>query len=198
MKRITITLSIILFVSLTTLSCIGFNTHPGETPSPAEQSLTILENWSEQSEESTDSMNNAQPADQPPPEPESPKPASGDISSSDSESSYSEENEYAVSATNNGCICSVDNSTVSIELKIDGDQLEYAGNVYNKISENTYKRSYMGYYIMVSGEGENETSTQVEEERHDIIILTDDGFISEHYQGNESSPCCYHTFTMNK
>lgn len=198
MKKITITLTIILFVSLTTLSCIGFNTRPGETPSPAEQSITILENWSEQSEESSDSMNNAQPADQPPPESESAKPASGDISSSDSESSYSEEKEYAVSATNNGCICSVDNPIMSIELKIDGDQLEYAGNIYNKISENTYKRSYMGYYISVSGEGDNKTSTQVDEERHDIIILTDNGFISEHYQGEESSPCCYHTFTFNK
>lgn len=108
------------------------------------------------------------------------------------------ENEYAVSGTNNGCICSVDNPTMSIELKIDGNQLEYAGNIYNKISENTYKRSYMGYYILVSGEGENKTSTQVDEERHDIIILTDDGFISEHYQGDEGSPCCYHTYTLNK
>lgn len=108
------------------------------------------------------------------------------------------EREYAVSATNNGCICSVDNPIMSIELKIDGDQLEYAGNVYNKISENTYKRSYMGYYIVVSGEGDNKTSTQVDEERHDIIILTDDGFISEHYQADESSPCCIHTFTFNK
>lgn len=198
MNRKALAIIIILVVSLTTLACIGFGTPRGETPSPAEQSLTILENWAEQSEESTDSMNNAQPADQPPPEPESPKPASGDISSSDSESSYSEENEYAISATNNGCICSVDNSTVLIEMKIDGDQLEYAGNVYNKISENTYKRSYMGYYIMVSGEGDNKTSTQVDEERHDIIILTDDGFVSEHYQGEESSPCCYHTFTLNK
>lgn len=107
-------------------------------------------------------------------------------------------NEYAVSATNFGCTCSVDNSSMSIELKIDGNQLEYAGNVYNKVAENTYKRSYMGYYILESGEGDIKTSTQVDEERHDIIILTENGFISEHYQGDESSPCCYHTFTMHK
>jgi hypothetical protein len=56
----------------------------------------------------------------------------------------------------------------------------------------------MGYYILVSGEGDNKTSTQVEEERRDVIILTEDGFISEHYQGEESSPCCFHTFTLNK
>jgi hypothetical protein len=108
------------------------------------------------------------------------------------------ENEYSVSATDFGCVCTVDNSTMSVELKIEGDQLEYAGNVYNKISENTFERSYMGYYILVSGEGDNKTSTQVEEERRDVIILTEDGFISEHYQGEESSPCCFHTFTLNK
>ncbi|MBW6471714.1 MAG: hypothetical protein K0B14_01200 [Anaerolineaceae bacterium] len=198
MKRITITLTIILFVSLTTLSCIGFGTRPGETPSPAEQSITILENWSEQPEESTDSMNNSQPADQPQPEQKSAKPASGDISSSASESLFSEENEYAVSATNFGCTCSIDTSTMSISLDIDGDQLTYAGKVYNKIADNTYKRTYMGYYINVSGEGENKTTTQVDEERHDIIILTEDGFISEHYQGDEGSPCCYHTFKLEK
>ena len=83
-------------------------------------------------------------------------------------------------------------------LDIKGDQLTYAGNVYDKIAENTYKRSYMGYYILESGEGENITQTQVDEERHDVIIITDNGFISEHYQGDEGSPCCYHTFSLTK
>jgi hypothetical protein len=198
MKRTIITLTIILLVSLNSLACIGLGSRPGETPSPAEQSLTIIENWSEQSEESTDSMNNSQPADPPSPEQESAKLASGDIQSSDTESSNNEVNEYAVSATNFGCTCSIDTSTMSISLDIDGDQLTYAGNVYNKIADNTYKRTYMGYYINVSGEGDNKTTTQVDEERHDIIILTEDGFISEHYQGDEPSPCCFHTFTLNK
>ena len=198
MKRTIITLTIILIVSLTSLACIGLGSRPGETPSPAEQSLTILENLSEQSEESTDSMNNTQPADPPSPEHESAKPASGDIKSSDTKSSNNEENKYAVSATNFGCTCSIDTSTISIVLDINGDQLTYAGNVYDKISENTYKRSYMGYYILQSGEGENITQTQVDEERHDVIIVTKDGFISEHYQGDEGSPCCYHTFSLTK
>ncbi len=198
MKRTTIALTIILLVSFTTLACIGFGNRPGETPSPAEQSITIIENFAEQSQESVDSMNNAQPADPPPPEPEPAKPASEDVSSSDPESSYSEENEYAVSGTSFGCTCSVDGNTMTLSLEIDGDQLTYAGNVYDKIAENTFKRSYMGYYILQSGEGEDKTSTQVDEERHDIIILTDDGFISEHYQGDESSACCFHTFTLNK
>jgi len=120
------------------------------------------------------------------------------VNSPDDQTNKAGINEYAVSATNFGCTCTVDNSSMSIELKIEGEQLEYAGFVYNKVSENTYKRSYMGYYILESGEGDNKTSTQVDEERHDIIILTENGFISEHYQGDESSPCCYHTFTMHK
>jgi hypothetical protein len=198
MKRKTITLTIILFVSLTTLACIGFGDRPGETPSPAEQSITILENLAEQSQESGDSGNNVQPADPPLPEPEPTKPASGDVSSSDPESTHSEENEYAVSATNFSCTCSVDSATRSLSLDINGDELTYAGNVYNKIADNTYKYSWMGYYILQSGEGENKTSTQVDEEQHNVIILTEDGFVSEHYQGDEGSPCCYHTFTLEK
>jgi hypothetical protein len=118
--------------------------------------------------------------------------------SSEVASNLSGANEYAVTAQNFSCTCSVDGNNMLVELKFSGDQLEYAGNVYDKIAENTYKRSYMGYYILESGEGENKTSTQIDEERHDIIILTEDGFISEHYQGDESSPCCYHTFTLNK
>lgn len=118
--------------------------------------------------------------------------------SSNAESILSGKKEYSVTAQNFSCTCSVDVNSMLVELKFHNDQLEYAGNLYDKISENTYKRSYMGYYILDSGEGENKTSNQVEEERHDIIILTDDGFISEHYQGDEGSPCCYHTFSLTK
>lgn len=108
------------------------------------------------------------------------------------------EKDYSVSATNFGCTCQVDGNTITAELKIEGDQLEYAGNMYNRISENTYERSYMGYYILVSGEGDQKTETKVDEERSDVIIITPDGFISEHYQGTDGSPCCYHTFTIQK
>jgi hypothetical protein len=38
----------------------------------------------------------------------------------------------------------------------------------------------------------------VEEEKHVIIILTGSGYIMEHYSGDASSPCCYHTFTIEK
>jgi hypothetical protein len=198
MKSKTITVTIILFVLLTTLACIGLGSRPGETPSPAEQSITILENFNKQNEGTSPNSINSQPVDPPPSEPGPAKPASGNVSSSDPESPYSEENEYSVTGTNFGCTCSVDGNTLTLSLDINGDQLTYAGNVYDKIAENTYKRSYMGYYILESGEGENKTSTQVDEERHDTIILTEEGFISEHYQGDEGSPCCYHTFTTLK
>ncbi len=118
--------------------------------------------------------------------------------SSGVESDLSRPNEYSLTAQNFNCTCSVDGNNQVVEFKFNGDQLEYAGNVYDKIAENTYKRSFMGYYILESGEGENKTSTKVDEERHVIIILTDDGFNLEHYQADEGSPCCYYTFKMEK
>ena len=118
--------------------------------------------------------------------------------SSDAEADLSGANEYSLTAQNFNCICSVDGNNQVVEFKFNGDQLEYAGNQYNKIAENTYKRSFMGYYILESGEGENKTSTQVDEERHTVIIITDDGFNLENYQADEGSPCCYYTFTKEK
>ncbi len=110
--------------------------------------------------------------------------------------------EYSVTATNNDCICQV-NGNVTVEFNFKGDQLEVkntggAVDVYDKIAENTYKRSWMGYYILTSGEGENKTETKVDEERSAVIIFNDSGYIMQHYQGASSSPCCVHTFTKNK
>jgi hypothetical protein len=107
--------------------------------------------------------------------------------------------EYTVSATNNGCTCQV-NGNMSLALDIQGDSLFYnlpdgTSQEFMKINDNMFKRSYMGYYILVDSSSGQEVETRVDEERHDVIILTQSGFISEHYQGNEGSPCCYHTFT---
>jgi hypothetical protein len=110
--------------------------------------------------------------------------------------------EYSVAATNFNCTCQ-ENGNVTIEFKIKGDQLEYPNggggvDVYEKIGENAYKRSWMGYYILSSGEGENATETKVDEERSVVIILNDSGYVMEHYQGTSSSPCCFYTFTNKK
>jgi hypothetical protein len=108
--------------------------------------------------------------------------------------------DYAVAATNFNCTCQVDGDVI-VEFNIQDDQLEYsmfggAPDVYEKIGENSYKRTFMGYYILSSGSGAQATETVVEEERHSVIILNDDGYVMEHYQGADSSPCCYHTFTL--
>ena len=110
--------------------------------------------------------------------------------------------EYSVTAANFDCVCQVDGN-VSVEFNFKGDQLEITNagggvNVYDKIGENTYKKSWMGYYILQSGSGENMTETKVDEERSVVIILNDDGYVMEHYQGTSSSPCCFHTFTQTK
>ena len=83
-------------------------------------------------------------------------------------------------------------------VKCQGDQLFFGEGegeqVFEKIGENTYKRSWMGYYILVV-DGKD---TQVDEERSAVIILTNDGYLMEHYQGSNSSPCCVYTFTQTK
>lgn len=38
---------------------------------------------------------------------------------------------------------------------------------------------------------------KVDEEPNVVIILTDTGYVIEHYQGDSGSACCYHTFTKN-
>jgi hypothetical protein len=111
-------------------------------------------------------------------------------------------NEYSVTAANFDCVCQVDGN-VMVEFTFKGDQLEVSNNggsadVYEKIGENRYKRTWMGYYILSSGEGDNATETKVEEERSVVIILNDNGYVMEHYQGSSSSPCCFHTFVTTK
>lgn len=109
--------------------------------------------------------------------------------------------EYSVAATNFDCICQV-NGNVTIEFTFKDNQLEVPNgdrvDVYEKIAENTYKRSWMGYYILTSGEGDQKTETKVDEERSAVIIFNDNGYVMEHYQGTSASPCCYHTFTKEK
>lgn len=119
---------------------------------------------------------------------------------SNAETANSGEHTYAVSATNFGCTCQVDGN-MTVGFNILSDKLEYSvfggtPDVYEKTGENTYKRTFMGYYILSSGSGAQATETVVEEERHTVIILNNGGYVMEHYQGEESSPCCYHTFTL--
>ena len=105
--------------------------------------------------------------------------------------------EYSVSATDFDCTCQVDGN-VTQAIRVEGDQLFLGGvgdeQVYDKISENKYKRSWMGYYIsVVDGE-----EIRVDEEKSTVITLTDTGYVMEHISGTGSSPCCFHTFTQIK
>ena len=99
---------------------------------------------------------------------------------------------YSVTATNNGCICSVDGNDVERTFVFNDSGLEvfYSPGVpteYIKTGENTYTRSYMGYYIL--------DGKEVPEEKMDVITFTDTGYTDAHFSGDLSSPCCVHTFT---
>lgn len=105
--------------------------------------------------------------------------------------------DYSVTAQNFDCICQ-ETGTVTQEFSIVGDQLNIGGLIFDNIGTNTYKRSWMGYYILVSGEGDNKTETQVEESRSSVITLTETGYVMENFQGDSGSPCCINTFIKNK
>jgi hypothetical protein len=110
--------------------------------------------------------------------------------------------EYSVEAANFECTCQVDGN-LTVSFSFTGDQVEVtnaggSGQVYDKTGENSFKRTFMGYYILDSGSGDQVTSTVVEEERSVVIILDPTGYRMEHFQGEADSPCCYHTFTKRK
>lgn len=123
-------------------------------------------------------------------------------SGSDAEQAVAGQHEYAVTATNFDCVCQ-ETGPMTVDLKFTGDQLEvtYEGGatvVYDKVGDNQYQRTFMGYYILTSGEGDQATETRVEEERRDVIILTGSGYVMECYKGESSSPCCYFTYELKK
>ena len=124
-------------------------------------------------------------------------------SGADMEKVVAGSHEYSVNATNFECTCqATDNMTV--DFNFTGNQVEItnggggATRVYDKIGENKYQKSVMGYYILMSGEGDQVTETKVEEENITVITLTSNGYVMESYTGSSSSPCCYYTFTIEK
>jgi hypothetical protein len=105
--------------------------------------------------------------------------------------------EYSVSAQNFSCICQEVSGYVTRELRVVDDQLEIVGadgsvQRYEKTGENTYKRSWMGYSILV----EDGKRTKVDREESVVVTLTENGYIMEQYSGTEGSACCSHTFTQ--
>jgi hypothetical protein len=110
--------------------------------------------------------------------------------------------EYSVEATNFDCTCQVSGNITPI-INFKGDQVEFAngdgtGLFYDKIGDNTYKRTYMGFYILQNGSGAQATLTSVDEERRDVIIFNSSGYIMEFYQGSSETPCCYYTNNIVK
>ena len=110
--------------------------------------------------------------------------------------------EYSVEATNFNCTCQVDGNITPI-INFKGDQVDFENGsgtalVYDKIGENTYKRTWMGYYILRNGSGAEATDTNVDEERATVLIFSSTGYIMESYQGTEETPCCYWTNTIVK
>jgi hypothetical protein len=186
MFRVLIALSVLL---LSSLACsIGYEgvvfTDDPEPDNPYQELIQ---------QQTLEATNASSPESTPEPEYRPVEPQAG----SEAERVNAGTHEYAVNATNFDCICQVDGN-VNSTFTFTGNQLDLNGEIYDKIDDNRYKRSFMSYYILDSGSGDAVTSTVVEEEKHVIIILTGSGYVMEHYSGESSSPCCYHTFTLEK
>jgi hypothetical protein len=123
--------------------------------------------------------------------------------SSEAESIVAGSNEYSISSTNFDCICQ-ETPDMTVDIKFEGNQMMIANQgsesplVFDKVGDNTYQRTFTGYYILTSGTGDQQTETKVEEENRTVVILTGTGYVMENYKGENSSPCCYHTFTVHK
>jgi hypothetical protein len=122
---------------------------------------------------------------------------------SDMERVVAGSHEYSINATNFDCTCQA-TANMTVDFNFTGSQVEITNGgggatmVYDKIDDNKYQRSFMGYYILMSGEGDQATETKVEEENRTVIILTGNGYVMESYKGPVASPCCYYTFTIEK
>ena len=118
---------------------------------------------------------------------------------SEAEQSVSGSHEYSVASTNFNCVCQETGNT-TVDFKFTGEQVEITNSggtpvVYNKVADNQYQMTKMGYYILVEGEGDAAMETKVERDNRTVITLTDNGYVMENFQGEDSSPCCYFTFT---
>ncbi|MDK2980878.1 MAG: hypothetical protein PWQ55_1225 [Chloroflexota bacterium] len=70
--------------------------------------------------------------------------------------------------------------------------------VFEKIGENQYQITRMGYYILREKEGDPSSDIRVDREERTVITFTDTGYVMENYQGEDASPCCYYTMTKVK
>jgi hypothetical protein len=190
-KNRRIIISFIIAVIMVTIAC-NSNPHFGiyTTPDYDPEILIIVEDSEPTLEESEPAPPDQSVAIQEPENQAEESQRSESVTNNDGTS------EYSVSAQDFNCICQV-NGNVNVELRVNGDQLEIVDSgggveVFDKISENTYKKSWMGFYYLTTQDG---NTSKVDEEQSVVIILTNDGYIMEHYKGSESSPCCIYTFT---
>jgi hypothetical protein len=122
---------------------------------------------------------------------------------SNMESAAAGSHEYSITANNFNCTCQ-ETADMTVDIKFTGSQVEITNGgggatmVYDKVGENTYQKTEMGYYLLKSGEGDQATETKVEQEDRTVIIFTNSGYVMENYKGEESSPCCTYTFKKEK
>ncbi len=190
-------LPLVITVLLVLLACsIGYDGFDMTGDEEANKLSTLDAHATEMAE--SESYSAPQPVTEPTPVPQpTVPPAAPTEPEPEPKPSTDSATEYSVTSQNFDCICQ-ETGTVTQAVKVEGDKLVLGDQTYDKIGDNTFKRSWMGYYILVSGEGTNKTETKVDEERSVVVTLTGTGYTMEHFQGQSGSPCCIHTFTENK
>jgi hypothetical protein len=204
MKKKFLVIPILVLTLMLMLACNFADTKRYESPNTNDPGYiewreTALANASPQSMNIEES--GSAPADATP-EPEYQPADSQGSGDQNPETANAGSHEYSVEATNFDCTCQV-NGNITPIIKFTGNQVEFpnadgSGLVYDKIGDNTYKRTWMGYYILRNGSGAQATDTTVDEERATVLIFSGSGYRMESYQGTEETPCCYFTFTIVK
>ncbi len=119
---------------------------------------------------------------------------------SDVEQSVSGSHEYSAVSSNFTCVCQeTENMIVDFEFSESQVAVDFGGGepqVFEKIGENQYQITRMGYYILREREGDPTSDIKVDREERTVITLTDTGYVMDNYQGEDASPCC--TYTMTK
>jgi hypothetical protein len=118
----------------------------------------------------------------------------------DVEQSASGPHEYSSVSSNFTCICQESgNLVVDFQFSEGQAEIGFGGGepeVFEKIGENQYQNTRMGYYILREREGDPSSDVKVDREERTVITLTDTGYVMDNYHGEDTSPCC--RFTMTK
>lgn len=201
-SRLLVVCAVFLMAMACSISYHGLSVGDDEKPKDFIQEMHEVETVDTLLGQMTEVPNDAST---PEPEHQAAAPASAPVivpASSDVEQSASGPHEYSAVSSNSTCVCQ-ESENMIVDFKFTEGQVavDFGGGepqVFEKIGENQYQITRMGYYILREKEGDPSSDIKVDREERTVITFTDTGYVMENYQGEDASPCCYYTMTKVK